>query len=121
MTTYKEVLCNWCGCKCNLEEPPWDYPCGMVEVNVTGGYPSTPGNGGGALDDGMRYDFSLCEFCLDYMFSNFKIPVAVSDYTSNEFETFIPASDRVRKDEWRKQKIQFFTEKFRRDNLRKTS
>jgi hypothetical protein len=92
---------------------------GLTETIVSGGYPSTPGNGGGALDDDTHYQFSLCEFCLDYMFSNFKIPVEVS--CSGQKEPFVSAEDRVKRDDWRKKKVQFFVEKYQRDNLRKTS
>lgn len=100
------ILCNLCGESCNLEESGFSEPNGLIEAKVRGGYFSTPGNGSGALDDGVTYTFSLCEFCLDYLFDNCVIPVKCKDMDGPlEFET---ALSRVNKDEWRDRYKQLF-------------
>jgi len=86
-------------------------PHGLVDQMVSGGYESTPGNGHGALDDMTWYRFSLCEFCLDWLFSQFKVPVKTGCYTSNDLpgeeEVWRPAAQRVTEDEWRGMKEAF--------------
>ena len=127
MPMHEDVLCNWCGETCVIGPEGWEHnaPAGMVRTSVRGHYRSTPGNGYGALDDTTAYKFSLCEFCLDAMFSRFKIPPSVAEYlimsSSPEIdhgETFRPAEQRVREDDWRRFKEEFFAEKERRDKLR---
>jgi antitoxin HigA-1 len=121
----EEVLCNWCGETCRVVErghPSGSVPHGLVRAQVTGGYLSTPGSGpGGALDDTTGYEFSLCEFCLDHMFSRFKTPPKLFNYMHPEEtpEPFRPAEQRVREDEWRKTPELFLAEKERRDLLRR--
>jgi hypothetical protein len=117
----EEYLCNLCGETCLLGHGEEKYPHGMIDACVGGGYESTPGNGCGALDDLTSYTFSLCEFCLDYMFTQFKIPPRVWATMNPEEEPWVPAAERVTSDPWRQQKEVFFTEKSRRDNLRKQS
>jgi hypothetical protein len=122
----KDKLCNLCGLTLKLIGPASDFNeiSGLVDCKVSGGYDSTPGNGEGALDDTMEYKFSLCEFCLDWLFCQFQIPVEVSDYwippTSSDFKPtqfdWIPAKDRVNNDDWRKMKKKFFAE-FEKRNL----
>lgn len=96
------VLCNRCGLSCVIgpNESPAIGPAGLIDATVVGGYESTPGNGYGALDDGDSYHFSLCEFCLDDLFSTFKIPVVVID-KYGELEPWRSASRRVAEDTWR--------------------
>jgi len=115
-----DILCNMCGLTCRLD-PEINDTYGLIKSSVSGGYESTPGNGEGALDDCTRYTFSLCEFCLDHMFSNFKIPVTTDDYTSAaiEVEVFRSASQRVTEDDWRGGKEAFFEEFNRRNEARK--
>jgi hypothetical protein len=137
-----EKLCNLCGLSCmlgHIERSPY----GLIDATTNGGYDSTPGNGCGALDDMTRYSFSLCEFCLDWLFTQFQIRVSTDDPT-NDFllkegetiedgikkhgivqlvereqpEQWVPASERVEKDDWRKDKKEFFQEKTRRDLAR---
>lgn len=136
--------CNLCGLSLRLAPAPEDETLGLVKVAVVGGYPSTPGNGSGALDDGTGYRFSLCEFCLDWLFGQFTIPVETFDvkvgFTLKEDETidqamdrtggFVflaagpspepwrPAAERVRDDAWRKMRERFANEKLRRDLAR---
>jgi hypothetical protein len=116
-----EYICNWCGESCSLglpsEGPMIDG--GLLDAEITGGYNSTPGNGDGALDDMTLYQFSLCEFCLDYLFEQFKIPPKVHCLIDDgKEETYRPAYQRVQEEEWRKQKEKFFRESFRRGHLR---
>lgn len=83
---HPETLCNMCGESCLLSDSHAHYedPSGMINEVVSGGWHSTPGNGSGALDDTTSYRFSLCEFCLDWMFKNFKIPPNVSGFSSED-------------------------------------
>jgi len=115
------VPCNLCGHPCGVlgqaEDDPGDRRMGLVEQAVRGGYWSTPGNGDGALDDNTTYKFSLCEFCLDWLFSRFAVPVTV--FNGVEDEPFRPADQRVREDEWRGQKAAFFAEFEKRNASRK--
>lgn len=115
--------CNLCGLTCDLgtqdrqDGPSWQG--GLLGVSVMGGYESTPGNGCGALDDGTSYGFSLCEFCLDWLFEQFRVPVDVQDVHIDPTEAWRPAAQRVADDEWRTYKHEFFAEKNRRDAARK--
>jgi len=135
--------CNLCGLSCLLD--PQHPPAGLIDATVVGGYPSTPGNGNGALDDNDGYRFSLCEFCLDWLFAQFRIPVAmvntkiawspgpgesigdamqrtggfVSLVTGPDPDPWRPAEQRVREDAWREDKEGFSQEKARRDIARR--
>ncbi len=141
----KEPLCNLCGLTCNLGQeghPAWGAG-GLIKAQVSGGYESTPGNGCGTLDDGTRYHFNLCEFCIDWLFQQFNLPPRVdsyfNDYLLKDGETleegmermdivqlapcddpdaWKPAAQRVAEDDWRKMKKRFFDEKNRRDLAR---
>lgn len=112
-----EKLCNLCALPCKLENDLEDAS-GLIDAVVAGGYASTPGNGNGALDDCTRYHFSLCEFCLDWLFTQFQLPPVVSSYTSSEFEDFRPAAQRVKEDDWRGTKERFFKEFEKRNAAR---
>ncbi len=115
------VACLLCGQSCWIEEGcPADGNHGLVNVEVSGGYVSTPGNGKGALDDGTIYTFSLCEFCLDFLFARAKVPPVLTDIcaTRESRGAFEPAADRVQRDEWRKDKASFAAEAARRDAAR---
>jgi hypothetical protein len=108
---------------------------GLIDAKVIGGYPSTPGNGDGALDDMTQYKFSLCEFCLDFLFTRFVVPPTVNcigfapppyvcdgslnDIVEKEQEPFYSAEERVKNDEWRRGKKEFFQRKIERDIARK--
>ncbi len=85
-------LCNLCGQSCELTS---DNTGGLIEASVSGGWDSTAGNGYGALDDMTSYTFSLCEFCLDFLFAQFQIPVRSWDAISGEEEEWKPAAVRV--------------------------
>lgn len=116
-----DVTCNLCGMTCQLgsECNPTSGLYGLIKQTVNGGYESTPGNGLGALDDCTSYTFSLCEFCLDWLFSQFKIPVEVHDYLSGvEPKPWRPAAERVAQDEWRRTKELFSKEHDRRKKAR---
>lgn len=113
--------CNLCGHPCGVpprEDDPGDQEMGLVDVFVHGGYWSTPGNGDGALDDCSSYRFSLCEFCLDWLFQRFAIPVETGSSIGDE-PSFRPAAQRVREDEWRRHKERFFAEFEKRNAARK--
>lgn len=96
------AVCNMCGESCSLghaygdgtESDPISYG-GLINCEVQGGYNSTPGNGVGALDDMTKYTFSLCEFCLDYMFGYFTIPPKVYSYISSTEIEWQSAAQRV--------------------------
>lgn len=115
-------LCNLCGLTTYVGPAGQGCsgPSGLLHAKVTGGYESTPGNGSGALDDLSRYTFSLCEWCLDWLFQRFVIPVTEEDYMSPEMTLppWKPAEERILEDEWRRQKKVFFQEKAVRDAAR---
>jgi len=123
----KDVLCNLCGLSCrlrggDLERNSFDSASGLIEARVSGGYDSTPGNGCGALDDTTAYTFSLCEFCCDWLFAQFKIPVATTKYMDGdapEDEPWRPAAERVAADDWRGMKAEFAAEAALRAAARK--
>lgn len=110
-----EAICNVCGMTCAIK----GFNHGLCDETVHGGYESTPGNGHGALDDLSAYKFSLCEFCLDWLFSRFVVPVTVSSSINDEQEEWRPASQRVSEDGWRKMKDEFFVEHNKRATARK--
>lgn len=113
--------CNLCGHPCGVlrrEDDGGDREMGLVDTVVHGGYWSTPGNGNGALDDCSSYRFSLCEFCLDWLFQRFVIPVDTGSHLGDE-PPFRPAAQRVREDEWRSSKARFFEEFEKRNAARK--
>lgn len=147
MKNIEDVACNLCGLSCIVgpetlvdgRENPGRELNGLIRAKVVGGYESTPGNGCGALDDMSRYTFSLCEFCLDWLFGQFTVPVAVddvmNDFVPRDGETreecvermglariggrqdklaWRPAAVRVRQDAWRSMKSEFFAESLRR-------
>ncbi len=117
----KDVLCNLCGLSCMLGYGHHQELGGLIEKTVVGGYESTPGNGDGALDDTIAYTFSICEFCLDWLFERFTIPVVIGSDNPNDVdfkETWIPAAGRVAADDWRKMKQKFFDERARRKQAR---
>ncbi len=105
------ILCNLCGLSgSDLGEgtPNFGIFHG-VELEARGGYASTPGNGDGALDDCTSYHFRLCEFCLDFLFSNAVIPPKVWDDGQEEFR---PAKERVAQDDWRNHRVQEWKDRF---------
>lgn len=109
------MLCNRCGLSCELGST--GELGGLIRQMVVGGYSSTPGNGHGALDDIEGYRFSLCEFCLDWLFQTFKIPVELISndlVPSGDAPQFVPAAQRVDSDEWRRMKAEFRAEHERR-------
>lgn len=119
----KTSLCNRCGLSCTLADRDIG---GIIRHTVVGGYESTPGNGDGALDDCDGYTFSLCEFCCDWLFQTFVIPVEVHEVSivderpislDGERE-FRPALQRVQEDDWRRTKDKFMAEYARREKAR---
>jgi len=139
-----DPMCNLCGLSCVLGLPsPARGPHGLLDAQVIGGYESTPGNGCGAVDDMTRYTFNLCEFCLDWLFERFKVPVKtddpMNDYMLREGESVAegvermgvvrvmghcdkpawrPATQRVFDDEWRRDKQEFYAERDKRKAAR---
>lgn len=119
----EDKICNLCGLSCTLgdDAPRCDYNGGLINASVSGGYFSTAGNGEGALDDGESYKFSLCEWCLDWLFSRFQKPVETASYmfVNDVPEPFKPAMQRVVEDTgWRHSKDKFFAEYERRNAAR---
>jgi hypothetical protein len=94
-------VCNICGETCVLNKEN-NVVGGLVDCTVIGGYFSTAGNGAGALDDTTSYRFSICEFCLDYLFEKMKLPPVVTCLQINEEKLFKPAAQRVSEDNWRR-------------------
>lgn len=98
-----EPLCNFCGLTCTLPDPDaQDRAYGLIHAKVQGGYSSTPGNGHGALDDLDTYSFSLCEFCLDHLFTQFVIPPRVQSHHDDFPKPFRSACQRIAEDAWRR-------------------
>lgn len=125
----KIPACNMCGLSCAIsgpegtlsvleDEPGIEHFIGSHFL-VTGGFESTAGNGLGALDDLDQYKFTLCEFCLDWLFEQFKVPPEVTHILDDVKVPFRPAALRVQQDEWRKGIAQFQMEKSRRDKARR--
>jgi hypothetical protein len=116
----KDPICNMCGLSCTIGHvESIREPSGLIDQSVSGGYPSTPGNGYGALDDTTSYRFSLCEFCLDWLFSQFTVLPTTSNYMDgDDTGPFRPAQQRVAQDEWRKSKQEFYDEFKRRNKAR---
>lgn len=120
-----DILCNLCGQSCSIEpEQMGGGLCGLINAKVSGGYHSTPGNGSGALDDGVEYKFSLCEFCLDWLFSSFVIPVEVNDGYDPP-QVWNPAMNRMlefklsSEDQYKEYKQKFYDSCFIRERNRK--
>lgn len=114
------ATCNMCGESCQLLDKS-GADCGesgLIDCEVVGGYFSTPGNGYGALDDCTSYTFSLCEFCLDWLFNQFKIPPGTFDMIDGKEEKWELSISRVMNEDWRKQKESFLQEYTRRSVLR---
>lgn len=114
-------LCHWCGLSCIFEKPSPISPRmnGLIDAKASGGYDSTPGNGEGTLDDGTTYRFSLCEWCVDHLFAQFKYPPIMFDYMSGEEQKdWKPAATRVMEEDWRKGKKEFFEEFEKRNAAR---
>lgn len=112
-------LCNVCGLTCLLGEPSSGESSlrspnsgGLERVTVRGNYDSTPGNGHGALDDCTSYSFSICEWCLDWLFT------PDIDGTPETAEEFRPTARRVADDDWRQAKDAFRAEFERRKEAR---
>lgn len=118
--------CNLCGLPCDIYGSiPEDIrtPSGLIDAKVTGGYDSTPGNGFGALDDCSQYKFSLCEWCLDWLFEQFIIPpeekgVGAFSHLDGPPIEWKPARQRVEEDDWRSAKEEFRIEYERRNQAR---
>lgn len=75
MKTYKEqtktvVVIDTCVCNMCGESLQTDYgPEGLV-ATIMGGY-------GSKLGDTVKYDFDICETCLNKLFKQFIVPVTV--------------------------------------------
>lgn len=118
--------CNLCGLPCDIYGSiPEEIrtPSGLTDAKVTGGYDSTPGNGFGALDDCYQYKFSLCEWCLDWLFEQFIIPpeekgVGAFSHLDGPPIEWKPARQRVEEDDWRTLKKEFAEEYKRRNQAR---
>jgi len=115
----EDIKCNLCGLSCMLgTDDPFRGSHGLLNIEVIGGYDSTPGNGYGTLGDMSGYKFSFCEYCLDWIFKQCKVPIAVRDVCSNTPEPWRPAGQRVLEDEWRKDKTTFFEEEAKHNAAR---
>jgi hypothetical protein len=61
----EDIICNKCG---RSLKGKYDYS-GINELRVEGGYDSP------VFNDGDKYIFSLCEYCLKELFESFEIEV----------------------------------------------
>lgn len=85
-----EVLCNLCGeTMCPIGHMNEQYPHGLHEVKVTGGYDSYH------LLDMNQYTFSFCEKCLRTLFMQCKIPPTVWDATGASSEDYSFDDDQI--------------------------
>ncbi len=67
--------CNLCGLPCDEDAGGNKMgDLGLIDARVRGEY------GSDALVDFMEYRFSLCEWCLDWLFDQFKVPMVVTDW-----------------------------------------
>jgi hypothetical protein len=83
----KELLCNLCGeCVCPLGTMNEQYPHGLFNAKVQGGYDSYH------LFDMNTYTFSFCEKCLRNLFNQCKIPPDLFDSISSSSDDY--AQDR---------------------------
>lgn len=74
----EELVCNLCGeCLCPLGTMSEQYPHGLVDAKVTGGYESYH------LFDLTTYVFSFCEECLRKLFNQCKIKPIIYDATTS--------------------------------------
>lgn len=117
----KEVICNMCGQTCCLVKfNNENENGGLINCEVTGGYSSTAGNGYGAFDDYTKIKFSLCEFCLDFIFSICeKKPMELNFVYGNPTleEEYVPSIQRVfDQQEWRKDSSGIFAKRFNSRN-----
>lgn len=70
----KEVHCNKCGSSMKVTASGSDEFYGLVGCKVHGGFNSSN------LEDGISYEFDLCEKCLSKLFETFKHPVSKTRY-----------------------------------------
>lgn len=120
-----DIKCNLCGHSCYLGlnrflRDNHIETGGLSNAHVSGGYESTPGNGCGAFGDGDVYNFSFCEFCLDFLFENSKIPIKEWDvHTPEDPHLFVSALEKVKFETWRQEKTEFLAEYEKRKASRK--
>jgi hypothetical protein len=102
----KELLCNLCGgCICPLGTHNEQYPHGLFEAEVSGGYDSYH------LFDTTNYKFSLCEECLRKIFIQCKIPPSISHYMGSTIE-----EDNQSDEEKWKEDLEYYEYRIWRDN-----
>ncbi len=113
-------ICNMCGLDCKIIElVPQKIDCerkvctetdqklhqqapdledgGAMKIVAKGTYHSTPGAGWGALDEAHTYSFVLCEFCLDYLFTQMQITPRVRNINGQTIK-FFSAQERIARD-----------------------
>lgn len=91
----QEHLCNFCGETCLPDVPANETPglYGLASC-YQGGYHSE------VLDDLTNYEFNICEYCLDHLFSLFKIPPKTTPYggvVSEDYKPFLLRSIKSNK------------------------
>lgn len=72
---YVERTCNLCGCGCGdgFKKGPLNFNKGLIDATVTGGY-SSP-----IIPDMTSHTFSLCEYCVVWLFDVFLIKHKFTD------------------------------------------
>ena len=86
----KDIICNKCGNSCRGIA---NY-CGLIETCVEGNYDST------ILEDGKKYEFSLCEKCLDNLFKDFKIRYNCKEIINKNNESYDKDRNFLSSDLW---------------------
>jgi ribosomal-protein-alanine N-acetyltransferase len=82
----QDILCNRCGKSCMIA----NYPHGLIDAKVHGGYSSK------AVNDGDIYKFDICEECFKKFAETFVIPAKIGNsWFSEEAEQDAKAIDEA--------------------------
>lgn len=108
----KISVCNMCGESTILALEPVVDIGGLDNCEVIGGYFSS------ALEDCSKYKFSICEFCLDYLFERFKIPPKIFCTIDGDYRKFTTAKERFQTSNQKKLATEFFEEYEKRNKVR---
>jgi hypothetical protein len=88
----EEILCNKCGKSClkrigtDVAGLPVCDQYGLIGASVSGGFLSSDG-----IQDGITYEFDVCEACVDELFKTFSIEPVKSGWPV-EYDHDMPES-----------------------------